>query len=363
MSTHSAADPASSVAKGGDRPKQAVETANAGPAAVRPASSGQSDDDLVLLLEGGSRYLGLSWSAPSSRKDLLSAASPFTGLRYTLPIDSGVRGGSFPVLFGPSTKIPFSGSLRLPHALLTALSSADDALLAAELHDFSQIVTIADEAGVALRFLGSQRARDAVTTLLGPASDADAGITPDAAMALFRRLLAPIGTAGENSADETGGTQDFIASYFTSVKSALKQNADGSLSVTFRVDPAEMPMWLTNAPMGHLVHFAATDGGPSDFTTEFEQRATAAKRSLALLPGDPDFQRWIRRYDHWGLVRSSLDQGSLSIAEAVEETVKRLCGVPSKSDLSINRDGLERCEQLIREFYTDMRLQSQGRPD
>lgn len=154
-----------------------------------------------------------------------------------------------------------------------------------------------------------------------------------------------------------------MASYFYATKEANKQNKDGSYTLAMKVKAGDMPIWLQNAPMGEELLIGALDRGhgrDKALAKEMNERATDARKKMASFPQDPIFQQWIaERYDHWSLIARAAQVDSESIEIAVIETLKRICGIGSRRNLSFDRDALERFETVMNEFYRDMSLDFQ----
>lgn len=149
------------------------------------------------------------------------------------------------------------------------------------------------------------------------------------------------------------------ASFIRARTKGLKKNTNGSWDLSLTID-GDLPRWLIDAPLG----LDTMTGLLALGVTEDPQGAEARKRiedtirRAALRPQEPEFQLWLKdRYDTWGLIRAAIDKNSTAVEEAVRETIRRLCGVPSIADFRISLDAVRRFEAIDREFYFDLAAQ------
>lgn len=278
------------------------------------------------------RYLGLDWI--KGKQALLGARSQTTPHLYTLHA-AGEEIIAYVGFYDPQTGDAHPARIRLGRFRDLGLAQ-----IACERHDFLYVRAAAESQNQEAIFIGS----DATRTIAAEIERA-----------------AP----GENLADllidmprsPSGAPFHRVASFFEARKETLKQGADGSWIVPLVVRAQEIPGWLRDAPKGTRLTIAAmrmAEGNPNEEAAWAERHRAAFTRGY-LLPQDPLFQEWLgQRYDYWGLIAAAETKNSDAVLLAVQETLKRLIGVPSRRDLQTNRDAVCRLEEIDREFYTDL---------
>ncbi len=282
------------------------------------------------------RYLGLNWI--KGKHALLGARSETTPHLYTLHA-AGEEIIAYVGFYDPKTGDAHPARIRLGRFRDLGLAQ-----LACERHDFLYVRADAEARDQDVIFVGSDATR---------------------ATAAEIERAAP----GENLADllidmprsPSGAPFHRVASFFEAKKETLRQCADGAWTVPLVVRAQEIPGWLRDAPKGTHLTVAAmrmAEGAPNEEAIWAERHREAFTRSH-LLPQDPLFQEWLgQRYDRWGLIAAAKTKDSDAVLFAVQETVKRLIGIPSRRDLQTNRDAVDRLETLDREFYADLSLRS-----
>lgn len=145
------------------------------------------------------------------------------------------------------------------------------------------------------------------------------------------------------------------ASFFLSQKTGLKQEKNGSFTLTLSLSGSAIPQWLFESQPGTDLLMGAVQTGSAQSDDWQERGINAVKRAFAL-PADPSFQKWMRyRYDRWKLISSSMIDGtSEDVENAASETLKRLLACPSRKILARDRDAIEKLEKIDREFYIDL---------
>lgn len=164
-----------------------------------------------------------------------------------------------------------------------------------------------------------------------------------------------IGAMLEHEEPSDGARFVHAASFFSSQKTALKQEKNGSLTLTVTLEAQAIPRWLLEASPGTDMLMAAVETGAAQ-DTDWQERGSRAVRRAFALPVDPTFQHWLlHRYDRWRLVAGAVAGGtSEAVEEAAAETLRRLLSCPTRKALSRDRDAIERLEALDREYYTDL---------
>lgn len=214
------------------------------------------------------------------------------------------------------------------------------ALIACERHDFAYASNAANARGQELVFAGSERTRERVNALRHSRAED------------ILDLLVDSPKVGE------GRPFHRAASYFEARKTGLKQGNDGQFTMTITFSAQNTPKWLIEASPGAQIAMGAvllTDVAEHDLQA-WKQKAADALVRAHVLPKEVGFAEWIAaRYDRWGLVQESLSNAtSEDIERAVEETLRRLIGIPSRRDLLTNRDAVEKLNTLDAEFYRDL---------
>ena len=259
----------------------------------------------------------------------MRAASDTTGGVYVTERD--VTGTQWTARFG------FPERVGRPFIRVGVFADPDTARIAAERHDFRFWSNSTTRAPGDPVFLGSGTGESALGVL--PAGDAD-------------ELGSILGEAVDNS---DGTLFTHAASFFAAQKTGLKQERNGSLTLTLTLAPGAVPRWLLEAAPGTETLMGAIQTGSAPDSEWADRGQRALKRSFAL-PADPTFQSWLlHRYDRWRLIATAVAGGtSAEVEEATAETLRRLIACPTRKGLVRDRDAIERIETLDREFYTDM---------
>lgn len=270
-------------------------------------------------------YEGMHWreAAPNSVK----AESATTRTIYLVENDGALW----------RVKHGFANAAGRPNIIIGQYAEKDVALVAAERHDFRYWRSSADRAGVRCVFVGSKgTVADFVASL--PEFERD-----DATESLISEFTLTDGRPFSSA-----------ASFFEATKTALKQERNGSFTLTLSVDPKDLPLWLIQNGIGATLTIGAVETG-STLEDEWKERGKTAIRRAAVLPSDNAFQGWLlQRYDNWGLVKVAMAKTTDDVEEAVSETLRRIIGCPSRRELATNRDAITRIERLDREFYLDL---------
>lgn len=283
------------------------------PAPSIPADAAASDSASATPRKAD--YQGLPWvSDPLGRKRLV-ATSGVTGMTYL--VDLSVP-GTYPVLrvMNATGFVDLEASWA-PCDRLGSAGTADEAAAIAEADDY--------------RYFAS-RARAA-----GQEPVAKPGLEP----------------AGDLLDGESFAA---AASFFEARTKGLKKNANGSWDLTLVVG-RRLPGWINDGELGTPLLVGALSLGPAEDIdgSAHKKRIEDVFRRASIRPSEADFQEWLmRRYDLWGLLQRAAAENSEALEEAAAETLRRLVGVPSRSDLKINLDAVERFEALDREYFTDM---------
>ncbi|MBK1669086.1 hypothetical protein CKO28_13690 [Rhodovibrio sodomensis] len=311
----------------------------------QPHSLASGDDATTepTTAEGGPAiYSGMTWERDTQGRPQLVALSDLHPLVYLIDMASQLRDGTTrcQLYLVASDDAQIDLETPLPHLPLGTFRRPEDAVDAAEVHDwgFFQSLTIAD--GEEPAFQGSRR---------------EAPLDPDELSALQAYAASAVDAGGMTVADGRPFTR--AASFVRAKKTALKQNANGSMTISLEIGRGEMPIWLQDAPLSELLMLGVVSMGQASDPegAEFAKYLKDLKRRTQMRPGEPAFQEFMAaRYDKWGLVKTALDKDSDAVEEAVAETLRRAIGVPTRAELDTNRDARERFERLDREFYADM---------
>lgn len=231
----------------------------------------------------------------------------------------------------------FRDSPGRPHIEIGMFPNMVIAMTAAERHDFGFWSSVSERSGQTCIFMGSP---EHVSDFIENLAEHE------------REDILDMIAGGYQLPDGSSFMQS--ASFFQALKTGLKQEKNGSYTATLSIDQADLPMWLIQTKPGTrmVVGVAAI---AEDDAEEWSKRAKdALKRSFAL-PLDNTFHGWfMARYDRWSLISSAMQQTSEEVEKAVEETLRRLIGCPSRRDLAFNRDAIMRLERIDREYYLDM---------
>lgn len=287
-------------------------------------------------------YKGLPWKRTSQDSEQAFARSEITGLTYYLDFSNPEHVTVHFYLCGDNRPDP-EDAAQLRQRIGSFFVNRQLAMLAAERHDWSLQVESEALRQRELVFVGSDRTRSLVATLR---SEGEADGDPEELFDLLSNdYVCPDGRSFRRA-----------ASYFAAKKSALKQNANGSWTISFLADADAMPLWLSQAPLNLPCILGAApvrEAHPED--AEWQERAMHALRRAHALPDDGTFQEWLsQRYDKWGLIATASQKDSAEVSKAALETIKRLCGFASRRELTTNRDAVAALEKLDQEFYLDM---------
>jgi hypothetical protein len=271
-------------------------------------------------------YEGMHWTGASKKG--YKAVSSTT--RSTYLVEPGA-GSLWCVRHG------FPDAPGRPNTLIGQFADKEVALVAAERHDFRYWKSSSDRAGVDALFVGSK----------GTVADFVAALPEHERDEATEMLISEFTLVD-------GRPFSAAASFFGAIKSGLKQERNGKYTLTLTVDPEMVPLWLMQNGIGAELTIGAVETGKT-LDDEWRERGKAAIRRAAVLPADNSFQGWIlQRYDRWGLVKSSMAKTTDDVEAAVEETLRRIIGCPSRRELATNRDAIMRLERLDREFYLDL---------
>jgi hypothetical protein len=224
-----------------------------------------------------------------------------------------------------------------PHVDIGKFASMVVAMTACERHDFRFWASSSERAGLTCVFMGSP---DSVSDFVGNLSEHD------------RDDLLDMIAGGYELPN--GANFATTASYFPATKTGLKQERNGSFTTTLSVEAADLPTWMIQSQLGAKMIVGAVEVSTL-IDHEWDDRVERAlKRSFGLVQ-DNTFHGWLaQRYDRWGLVATAMQKTSEEVEKAVEETLRRLIGCPSRSDLATNRDAVLKLEKIDREYYLDM---------
>lgn len=289
-------------------------------AATSQPPHGAVEDDRAV-------YDGLSWSQVQGRSALWKAASRTTPITYAVEeIDDGqwcARQG-------------YPDSPGRPNIEIGRFAQLEIAMTACERHDFRFWSSVAERAGVTCVFMGSP---DAVSSFVQALPDYE------------REDLLDMIAGGYALPDGRNFSES--ASYFPSVKTGLKQEKSGDYTATLSVKALDLPLWLMQARPGTPLAVGVVGLAPEE--DGWEERVQHALRRSYLLVQDNGFHAWLSgKYDRWGLIATAMTQTSEEVERAVEETLRRLIGCPSRRDLATNRDAVCRLEKIDREYYYDL---------
>jgi hypothetical protein len=281
-------------------------------------------------------YQGLDWIVDPLGRRQLVALSPTTQMRYAVDYEIENQCVAYSVI-APTEVIDLAQDEN-PAARLGVFPGLDAAIYTAERHDFAFFKSLIERRGEDAVFRGSDR---------------------------IVALVAAIATGEEDPGDFVPG--DYIcpngrsfsraASFFAAKKMALKQNTDGSWTMSLNLEAGEMPLWLHESSPGALLVIGAvatgTEEDPEGKATK--KRGADALKRMILMEDEPDFQVWLgSRYDRWGLIATAMQVDSRAVAIAVQETLKRLLGIPTRADLRRSRDAVDKLERYDHEYYRDM---------
>lgn len=272
-------------------------------------------------------YRGLEWT--EVRNKALRAVSDTTGGTYVSESDS--TGKQWTARFG------FPDRMGRPFLRIGTFADPDTARIAAERHDYLFWSNSITRSGSKAIFVGSGTGESA----LGALSNKDAS---------------DIGEMLAEAVDSTDGAMfTHAASFFSAQKAGMKQERNGSLTLTMTINPGAIPRWLMEAAPGTDVLVGVLEvAGAQD--SDWQERGQRALKRSFVLPSDNTFQNWLlHRYDRWRLVATAVEGGtSEQVEEAAAETLRRLISCPTRKTLSRDRDAIERIEIIDREFYADM---------
>jgi len=272
-------------------------------------------------------YRGMEWV--NVRANARRAVSDTSGGTYVVEADA--TGRQWTARYG------FPERVGKPFVRVGVFADPDTARIAAERHDFLFWSSAITRTGGAPLFLGSGTGESPLGAL--NAADSD-----------------ELGAMMAQGVDQTDGAVfTHAASFFAAQKTGLKQERNGTLTLTLTLAAGSIPRWLMEAAPGTelltgMVETASAEGD------DWQERGERALRRSFALPSDSTFQHWIlHRYDRWRLVATAVAGGtSDQVEEATAETLRRLVACPSRKSLKRDRDAIERLESLDREFYTDM---------
>lgn len=216
------------------------------------------------------------------------------------------------------------------------------AILACEWHDFQYASSDAEQSGKELIFKGSESIETLTNTLMEE-SDLDGDVYQ-----LIDLLV-------DDHICPNGRPFRRAASYFPGIKTGNKQNSDGSWTISIKVPPKEMPIWISEASLNTSMVFGAVPIDEEVQEDSWQTRCGEAFTRSHALPRDVTFQEWLlTHYDKWNLISEASKQDSDAVVNATLETLKRLIGISSRKDLRTNRDAVDKLEKIDREYYRDM---------
>lgn len=281
-------------------------------------------------------YRGLDWA--KMRNGGTQTISETTGGRYAIePTES--KETLWMVRFG------FPDRPGRPNVTIGTYADDESARVAAERHDYTYWSSTVTRAGGKPVFVGSGDS-DGLVAALGEDSDE------------ITSLL----VANADTSDGTIFSQ--AASFFQANKGALKQERNGTFSLTLSLAPDALPRWLLESEPGNNILIGALNIATAEKEDWNDRGQRALKRAFSL-PSDNAFQNWmLHRYDRWKLIASAVTGGtSNEVERATSETLRRLIACPSRRDLLKDREAIDKLEQLDREFYLDLSRGFSSQPD
>jgi len=273
-------------------------------------------------------YTGISWSQVRGREKIWRAKSQTTPITYAVEeIDDGqwVARQGFPEAAGR------------PNIEIGRFASRDIAMTACERHDFRFWSSGSEKAGLEPVFMGSP---DHVSSFVEKLSEYE------------KDDILDMISGGYELPDGRNFTHS--ASFFTARKAGLKQERSGEYTATLTIAAIDIPMWLMQSKPGATIVAGVVEIDTDD-KNAWEERASSALKRTFVLAQDNSFHAWMsQKYDRWGLISAALCQTSEEVELAVSETLRRLIGCPTRRDLAMNRDAIQRIEKIDREFYLDL---------
>ncbi len=281
-------------------------------------------------------YEGLSWINDPMERPLIIGTSDITPIRYVVTFSDGGM-ATLHIIFSKNEFIDFESGDE-PFASLGLFADPDEAIRASEMHDFAFFQARAERQGKIPLFRGTQRSEPMAENTNADIPAPSIPLAPD------------------------GRPFHYSASFFEALKSANKQNANGTYALQITVDARDVPLWLLESPMGTRLLVGTLRAGFDD-----DPEGDAARKEISdimkraqMRPQEPEFQQWLAsRYDHWGLIATAMNKNSDDVAEAAGETLRRLIGIPSRAEMKTSKDARDRFQKLDQEFYFDM-ARSQG---
>jgi hypothetical protein len=270
-------------------------------------------------------YRGLDWT--DIKTGGRQAMSDTTDGRYSVTLSSETIW---------SVKFGWPKKPGAPHIVIGQYADNETARVAAERHDFTYWSSTIVRGGGTPIFIGSGDEGDLVSKL---GTDSEE----------ITKLLI------ETSERETGKIFAHAASFFPAIKTALKQDKGGRMTITLSVLPNDLPRWFLESDLNSQVLLGAIElDSPKD--EDWTERGQRALRRAFALPLDNSFQNWmLHRYDRWKLIATAVTDGTTDeVEKATTETMMRLLACPSRSNLLRDRDAIEKIEQLDKEFYMDL---------
>lgn len=148
---------------------------------------------------------------------------------------------------------------------------------------------------------------------------------------------------------------------FECKKDRLYQTQDGLWKLTVTVHPNDMPDWLLKAPMGQRIGATALQEIREDEPVPEKPKERWADKSPAQQAGircqDERFRIWL--FDAYP---DESDIGFVSGEHAAAATVRKICGVQSRSELNTNTDARVRWAALDTEFMQAIGLMAKVEP-
>lgn len=287
-------------------------------------------------------YRGLDWTCPNPDGGKLIASSAITPATYLLDYGQAERCTAFQIFAGGQAAD--LDDPAQPHLRLGVFRDLELAILACERHDFAFAKNRAEAEGRTIVFAGSDRIAALARNLLTPEEEGSEDALLDQ---LVPDQICPNGRPFRR-----------VASYLEAKKTVMKQNSDGSYTISFSAPAREIPIAVLESPIGAKFMLGAVvlEEMASAEEKSWQERSAEAFTRSYTLPTDSSFQEWLAgRYDKWGLLAAAMQSGtSEDIAKATLETLKRLIGIPTRRDLRTLRDAVEKLEKIDREYYRDM---------